>query len=398
VSGHITSNTRSSLRTIALFALVWNLVSAPLPFFLPGAMRQQPLAAVGFLFPVAGVGLGIWAVRLWLRQRLFGRVWFEMSRVPGEPGGELTGTIHLPSYVPAVRGTEPVATLRLTRLNRTVHSGSDGSEVRETVVWREELAAPLHASASDASCQSPVRFPIPRDASETTTRDAGSAGVIWVLTAQARLPGIDLLEDFDVPVYRAAPGSRSEAGPAALAVRRTGPAAPVTLEGLAREGIHVTASPDGGTRYRFGSARNVAFSAGTTAFLAIWAGALWLQHALDFPWIFQGLTGLTGLLLAWIVVDLWLGVTTVSIADGAARVRHAVLGLGVTRVVPFDRIVSLDLAITMSSTGRHGTPYYEIKATLHGGGRRSLGSGIGNKRHAEWLAAQMRAAIGLRAR
>jgi hypothetical protein len=50
----------------------------------------------------------------------------------------------------------------------------------------------------------------------------------------------------------------------------------------------------------------------------------------------------------------------------------------------------------MQSTGRSGTPYYELRATLDTGRHTHLGYGIRNKRHAEWLADRMRAEIGLK--
>ena len=51
----------------------------------------------------------------------------------------------------------------------------------------------------------------------------------------------------------------------------------------------------------------------------------------------------------------------------------------------------------MQTQGRFGTPYYDIRATLKNGRKRTLGGGIRQKRHAEWLAAQVRGTIGIRA-
>lgn len=59
--------------------------------------------------------------------------------------------------------------------------------------------------------------------------------------------------------------------------------------------------------------------------------------------------------------------------------------------------MKIDLHISMQTTGRSGTPYYEIRAARSNGRRLSLGGGIRDKAHAEWLAGQMRLAIGLAA-
>jgi hypothetical protein len=67
-----------------------------------------------------------------------------------------------------------------------------------------------------------------------------------------------------------------------------------------------------------------------------------------------------------------------------------------TRVAACQSIKKLDLHISTQSTGRSGTLYYELRATLDTGRHTHLGDGIRNKRHAEWLADRMRAEIGLK--
>jgi len=111
----------------------------------------------------------------------------------------------------------------------------------------------------------------------------------------------------------------------------------------------------------------------------------------------MAITGLVELLLLVIVVDLWLGSTTTTIGAGQVRRRHTVLGLGTTRTTPASDIASVDLHISMQTEGRYGTPYYDVRAVLTNGRKATLGSGIRSKPHAEWIAAQIRAAIGLRA-
>jgi len=68
----------------------------------------------------------------------------------------------------------------------------------------------------------------------------------------------------------------------------------------------------------------------------------------------------------------------------------------ITHLAYAAEIASIDLHINMQTQGRYGTPYYQVRARLKSGRKASLGDGIRNKRHAEWLAAQMRAAIGMR--
>ena len=82
--------------------------------------------------------------------------------------------------------------------------------------------------------------------------------------------------------------------------------------------------------------------------------------------------------------------------NGTLRVRHTMLGAGSAARWPRRRSPSIELHISMQTQGRYGTPYYELRARLKTGRKVTLGSGVRNKRHAEWLAAQMRAAIGVK--
>lgn len=394
----IQSNARSSLRGAWLLAVFWNLVSAPLLVFVPRELERNPIAAIGFLFPAVGVALLGWAALATLRWRRFGPSRFQMSS-PARPGGHLAGTIH--TRLPVDAGSVPIS-LKLTCLERTITGSGKNRTVREHIVWRDEYTvsggevAPGPDSSSFA-----VHFALPADA-RATSASGRSAGVVWVLTAQADLPGGDFTEDFDIPVHDAAgTGAQIAAADAAGAVRPTfrsqyeARAEPVTPTDLATAGIHVRPTADG-TEYFFAAARNPAFGIGTTAFFVIWSGALALQYILAFPWIFLVVTGIFELLLLVIVTDVWLGSTTVSIGEGVVRRRHSVLGIGGTRVIPCPDVRSLDLHISMQSTGRFGTPYDELRARLDTGRRTHLGRGIRDKRHAEWLAAEMRKAIGLR--
>ena len=60
-STRVRSNTRSNLIGAWVFAVVWTLISAPLLFFIPRELERKPIAAIGFLFPIIGIGLLSWA-------------------------------------------------------------------------------------------------------------------------------------------------------------------------------------------------------------------------------------------------------------------------------------------------------------------------------------------------
>jgi hypothetical protein len=383
----ITGNTRSNLWTAWGFAVLWNLVSAPIFVLVPREIERNPLAALGALFPLIGIGLLAWAVMTTLRWRRFGPSRFEMN--PAMPGGYCSGTIHTRLTMDDVRSIRVL--LKLTCLERITRGSGKHRRRTENILWREEYAVPEGQVGRGAlGATIPVHFTLPRDALETTVI-GGSNGIVWVLAAEANIPGVDFKEDFDVPVRRAErtgaiePARMDAFAPALDAVSATD---------LAQSGIHVNPTPRG-TEYYFEAARNRAFGIGTTGFLLLWTGLLWLEYVLEAPWIFILVTSFFEILLLVIVSELWFASTTVSIGGGRVSRRIAMLGMGATRVFRFQQIRKLDPHISMQSSGRGGTPYYEIRATLDTGAHKHLGFGIRNKRHAEWIADLMKKEIGL---
>jgi len=192
----IPGNTQSNLRTAWGFSVLWNLISTPLLFIIPGELERNHLAAIGFLFPVIGVGLLTWAITTTLRWRRFGPSRFEMS--PVTLGGQLSGTIHTHlSDVQSIR-----VTLKLTCLDRITRGSGENRDTDEHIIWREEYVVPEgQVGLGGLGASIPVRFAIPADARETTAVGR-SDGIVWVLGAEANLPGVDFKEDFDVPVRR----------------------------------------------------------------------------------------------------------------------------------------------------------------------------------------------------
>jgi hypothetical protein len=384
----VAANSRANLKSLWFFTVLWNVVSAPLLVYVPPELERQPLAALGFLFPLVGVGLLWWAAVTTVRLRRFGDTWLDTASGPARPGGRWQANIHARLPQPADTDDYTVC-VKLTCLRRTI-SGHDGDrEEREHILWREDIEVTSTRIAFGAELASiPVYFDIPADALQTTAVGKGE-GVLWVLTAEAALPGVNLREDFDVPVRG---GDNSD--PSVRRARSWDAAAvSITAEDLARTGIMVEPVAEG-TRVRFAPRRNISFAVGLTAFTAVWTGALWVQWYLGFPWIFPIVTGLVDLLLAWLVLELWLGTTTVTVGAGTVRVRHARLGIGSTRTVAGAEIASIELHIGMQTQGRYGTPYYDVRARLKNGRKVMLGSGVRNKRHAEWLADRIASGVG----
>jgi hypothetical protein len=96
-----------------------------------------------------------------------------------------------------------------------------------------------------------------------------------------------------------------------------------------------------------------------------------------------------------IVLDLWLGTTVVTIADGRARRRYSMLGIALNKAWFGAELRSIDLHIANQTQGATGTPYYDLRATTTSGRHVTLGTRVRDKRQAEWLASRLRAGLGL---
>src|SRR5206468_1655197 len=77
-----------------LFAIVWNLISFPILFAVPFEnVREKPVVAIVFLFPIVGVVLLIAALYQSARRAKYGASICHVDRVPIVPGRVFHGEI-----------------------------------------------------------------------------------------------------------------------------------------------------------------------------------------------------------------------------------------------------------------------------------------------------------------
>ena len=381
--GRAKSGTRSGLAFAWIFAIFWNAVSAPILFLFSDMVEEAgPVAYIALLFPLVGLGLLYWAVRMTIHWRTFGKTWFEMTTVPGALGRTLEGKI----WTRFARPPDQGVILKLTCFNRYVTGTGKNRSTHEKILWREEQTVPFGAVLSTPGASAiPVRIPLPADAPETNTENS-SDSIHWVLAAEASVPGVDYSDEFEVPVFRTpqSPGpDDTTSEPAAVATT------PVSLREIEKAGIRVGPSPAGGTEFYFSAARNPGAAAVTTVFFSIWSAIVWFLFHSDAPVIFPVIFGLFEVLLFVAVLQLWFGTATVTVGSGALTSRRRTLGIGFSREIPFEEIAGLRMKIGMQSGGRHGTPHYDIQLVLKSGKEHTLAGGISRKRRAEWIVERM---------
>src|SRR5688572_32697090 len=133
----IGGNTRANVKGLWFFTALWNAVSAPVLVYVPAELGRQPLAWLGFLFPIVGVGLLCWAIVATARARRFGQTWLDTTAGAACPGHTWRATVHAALPQPDDPFGYKVQ-LNLTCLSRTLSRHGDERDERENILWREE--------------------------------------------------------------------------------------------------------------------------------------------------------------------------------------------------------------------------------------------------------------------
>ena len=387
------SRLKTSVVATWIAALLWNGVCIPLVYFTittisAEMLHKNPLILMAFIFPLTGIGLLIWAVRITLRRIEFGKTCFLMSPPPGVIGGRLRGNIQARFPHGAAKGVQ----LKLTCVNRVVSGSGKNQSVWENIRWREQQAlTPERLMPGPDGALIPVDFRIPNDALACDNTNPNDA-ILWLLEADADVPGVDYLDIFEVPVFRTK-DSPALTGPVdrsnAFADVPEGP-----VERPAGSKIMVQPSPAGGVMFKFPALRNPGAALGTTAFFLVWTAVVWFlwMHA---PVFFTFFFALFDLLFFFIVLSLWMGSSVVTFEAGTVTVRGGLLSLGPRHVAPCSEITEIDIPIGMQMGNAQGTPYYNIQLVCRNGHKFVAAQGLRDKQEAEWLVAEMKKAAGL---
>ena len=288
----IRSSSKASMVGVWLFAAVWNLVSAPLPFVLYEEVvdKQNFIALVGLLFPLVGVGMLVWAIRRTLEWRRFGPTPVTLDPFPGSIGGHVGGTIELNEPFDSANEFQ----LTLTNLRSDVSGSGKNRSRRESAKWQDTIVAHAESSAAGGT-RLTFRFDVPEGLTESDAKREGDTYTIWRLAITAELDGADLDRSFDIPVYATATRSRQLSQ---LAVERGREKQSARAEKAARDRIRIITGMDGRSLY-YPMLRNAwsqlgGFIVGCT-FAAIGAYLAVAEGQRLFGSVFGGIGGLVAL-------------------------------------------------------------------------------------------------------
>src|SRR5712664_1665548 len=331
------------------------------------ARTGDPRAFLLLGFGFIGVILLANAIRATIRHRRFGNTYFEFNALPFSPGDRGGGRIHLKLETQAAHGID----LRLSCVRRVVTGSGDSSTTREAVLWQAEENVPSGAAGpGPLGRMIPVDFALPAE-TYVTNHDNPNDQVLWLLHAQADVPGVDYSDDFELPVFRSA----ASAEPAHTKV--------------------IVSMHSGGTEFYFPPFRNPGRALRLLVFTLIWSGVVYFLYS-HAPLFFFVVFGLFDLLLIFGVFQATLGSARIGVANGEILSRTGILGIGSTRRIQSSDVASIVPVVSMQQGGGSGNALYAIRLRTKNGRKYTLADEIGSRQEARWLVSQIETLAGLK--
>jgi hypothetical protein len=388
--GCIRSSTKSTMVTACVFALFWNLISMTVcALVIPAELKKgNHKALFALIFPAVGIVLLVWAAREIIRWKKFGESVFKMLSVPGVVGGQLNGAIQTSVKIRPEDGFH----LKLRCINRVTTSSGNSSSTTENILWEDEKTMARELLADDPRRTGiPVFFQIPADCRESDDANSHSR-IIWRLEASARVPGVDYLAQFEVPVFRSAESVATAGTPVAdPTLAYQAPQESYQLPPDSR--IQARETAQGGKEFVFPALLNPGVACVVALILAIFSAATWFMATTGkAPIFFPIVFGFGDLVIFLILINLLFK---------SSRITADVSGLTVTtRWLLIRSIKNLSAADVASITTKIGMTsgqnvYYDIHIIARAGRDITAASSIKDKKEADWLAAEMKSLLKL---
>jgi HEAT repeats len=383
-----------------LLAGFWNAISLTVALtVVPKMWRESdPKALFPLGFCVVGLILAALAMRATIRRERFGKTYFEFASLPFSPGKALKGTIHLRFNTTTRHGVD----LTLSCVRQVITGAGKNRTVNRVVLWQSQANVPQQALTpgpmGDATI--PVNFVVPSDAYESN-HERPDDQVLWLLHAQADVPGVDYSDDFEVPVFRLTP--LAETAPAATSFGDPQPAAAPAFQSDASDvaapdnpKVVVSNGPSGATEYYFPPFRNPVRTLILFLVTVAFSGLAFGLQSVKAPWFVTGMFGLISLLLVYGVIHSLLGSFRVEVGGGKLRTSRALLGVSSTREVAFSEIDKI-LVVTSSQQGTNlNNSSYALRLQTRSGKKITLADAIDSRQEARWVAARLEKFVGLK--
>lgn len=380
-----------------LFAVIWNLISVPILFIVPGEVMDEGNypALLGLLFPLVGAGLIVWAVRSIVRWRKFGRSVFIMDPFPAHPGGIVRGTLELQSPLNTATGDEMIVSLSCIR-KITTGSGKNRS-TRKNYLWQDQQSVPLIPG------QKRIEFGFKLDEkAQLTDKRNSSDERLWRVDCLAQVPGVDFNANFEVPVVAGQPDEQTMRAAEKLVRQQQRDA----IRTDAWKDTGVQTGIDGGyPSYLFAAGRNKGMILALFSFGIIFSGVGGGMIYWGGLWLFGGIFALVGLLILWGALYYSLHSTQFTVRPDRLELTGGMLRKK-TREYPAFSIKSIDLktgsqvnsqqfwSIVMTTAPSASAGYGGYKKAK--GKSITLASDIRSRRAAQALADRIKEQLGLK--
>ncbi len=385
VDNRIRSNAKATLWVSWGFAIVWNAISAPIPFMLPEELAKgNQLALIGLLFPLVGLGLLAWAIRRTLNWRRFGITPLVMDPFPGAIGGDVGGAVELRLAYSHKHRFQVTLTCNHVYTRRT----SDGTETVRDAKWQDEQQAEvqpgMHGTRLRFLFQPPDELP---DSSEGDT-----SWYEWTVQISADLAGADFNRSWELPVCKDAGRQTARAK---IELRQSAADSPELLGKLVQ--VRETGA---GVELYYPYLRNPGMALTLLVTGGGFVGFAWLFHAAAGkagpPAFFLGLFVVFGALL--LVGGLYILGNSLRVTAGTkglSTVRE-IFGMRFARHVAMDEITRIEKSIGMQSKqGTRTTAYYRIRVHTRDGRKITVGSGIPGASRVEAIIERIQKALDL---
>jgi hypothetical protein len=384
----IKSSSKSSMYGAWIFAALWNLISAPLPFVLYDEVlqKQNYIALVGLLFPLVGAGLLIWAIRRTLEWKRFGPAPVTLDPYPGSIGGHLGGTIDL--RVPF--DAKHQFSVSLTSIHSYVSGSGKNRSKKEKANWQENLIA--HATPGANGTRLTFRFDIPDGLNESDTKKDDSYH-LWRLNLSAELPGTDLDRDYELPVYATATQSRFLSN---VAVQKSKNMQREVDDQAVRDTTNFEIST-GSKRMFFPIGRHVGSAIGGFVVGGVFAASGWFLIFQEGHSIFGSVFGGVGGLIALACLYMMLNSLEVLQQNGEIVTVRRLLGFPIGRKsMRRDAFAKFSKNSSFKTqSGNKHTIYYSIEATDRLGNKLVVGEGFKGENEANAAIRLMEVEFGL---
>ncbi|HET8924841.1 MAG TPA: hypothetical protein VFN26_17810 [Candidatus Acidoferrum sp.] len=397
------SQNKNSQITYWVFCILCNLIILPVVGKLVPQMVRAGDPRVFLLlgFSSISVILFVAAMRATIRHQRFGNTYFEFDSLPFSPGRRVGGRIHLKLETQANHGID----LRLSCVRKVVSGSGNGRSTSQIVLWQADKNVPAGAvSPGPIGRAIPVDFSISAD-SPVTDHDNSSDQVLWLLHAQADVPGVDYSDDFELPVFRTAESeasareSQSAADPDvdargfATTAQSDSDTAPAAQPADARV---IVSARDGGTEFYFPPLRNPGRALLLFGVTLLWSGIVYLLYLEHAPIFFFIAFGLSDLFIVWGFFHVALGTARIGVSNGEIRSRSGIFAMGSARRFAASDVASIVPVVSMQQGGNSGNALYLIRMRTKDGRKFTLADEISSRQEARWVVSQIESLAGLK--